>query len=117
MGVVREIPDLVNAEQGWTGKDAESPLERARRLLGREIEDEIRGGDEPCRVAGEDGLMEEILRDHRLPEALSGHEDRVLALGDEVERQDAFHAGAMDLLGPGPLKIGHGLEATDAGLF
>ena len=38
-------------------------------------------------------------------------------LVDKVERQDAFDTGAMDLLWPGPLKIGHRLEAADPRIF
>ena len=57
--------------------------------------------------------MDEILGEHRLAEALRGDEDDVLALGDKVEREDAVDGGAMDLLRPGPLEIGHGLEAAD----
>ena len=52
--------------------------------------------------------------EHRLAEALRGDEDDVLALGEEVEREDAIDGGAMELLGPVPLEIGQRFEAAEA---
>ena len=43
-------------------------------------------------MAGEDRLMDEILREHRLAEAVRGDEDHVLPLGEKVEGEDAFDA-------------------------
>jgi hypothetical protein len=55
--------------------------------------------------------------DHGLPQALGRQQNHVLALGHTLEGQDAFDAGAMDLFGPGPLKVGHRLKPADPGLF
>jgi hypothetical protein len=48
---------------------------------------------------------------------LGSQQNHVVALGHTLERQDAFDAGAMDLFGPRPLKVGHRLESANAGLF
>jgi hypothetical protein len=65
-------------------------------------------------VAGQDGLVDQILGEHRLAEAVRGDDDDVLALGEEVEGQDAFDRGPMDVRGPLPFEIGHGLVAPEA---
>ena len=39
--------------------------------------------------------MQEILREHRLAQALRSQEEDALALGDEVERQDALERGLL----------------------
>jgi len=65
-------------------------------------------------VALEDGLMRDILRDHRLAEALRRDEDDVAVLDEEVELDGGFDLGAIDVLGPVPIVVGDGLEAPDA---
>ena len=68
------------------------------------------------RVAGEDGFVHEILGEHRFAEAVRGDHDDVLALGQKVQRQDAFDRRPMDRLGPLPLPISHRLEAAQVGV-
>jgi hypothetical protein len=81
--------------------------------LAREVEDEIGRGEEAGRVAGEDRLVDEILGDHGLAEAVRGDDDPVLAVRENVEREDAVDGRAMDGLGPLPFPIGHRLEASE----
>jgi hypothetical protein len=97
--VVGEIAIVVNALYGRPGIRAKSPIERAPGFLPRQIENEIGGRDKAGGVPGEDRLMEEILGDHGLPQALGGQPNHILALGHTLKRQDAFDAGAMDLFG------------------
>ncbi len=42
------------------------------------------------------------------------HEDDVAGLGEEVEAKRGLHGGAVNALGPGPIELAHGHEATDA---
>jgi len=64
---------------------AEAVLEGAGGFLAREVEDQISSGEKARRVAGEDGLVDQILGEHRLAEPVRGDDDDVLALGEEVE--------------------------------
>ena len=61
--------------------------------------------------------MEKIFREHRFPQSLRRDKNRVLALGHEVERQDAFDRGPMDLFRPVPVPVRHRPEAAEAGVF
>ena len=66
-------------------------------------------------MAGESGLVGEVLGDHGLAEAVGAEQNEVAALLDEVEGQGALDDVALDLLGPVPVEVGDGLEAADAG--
>jgi len=89
-------------------------LERAGGVLAGEVEDEIGGGDQPGRVTGEDRLMDEILGEQRLTEAVGRDDDHVFALREKVEREDAFDRRPMELGRPGPFKIGQRFEAAES---
>jgi hypothetical protein len=93
----------------------EPPVEAAGGLLPVEIEQEIGGGGEERRVAVENGLVDGILRDHRLAQALRADEDEILDVAEEIEAEDALDQRPVDRLRPGPVEIGHGLEAAEAG--
>jgi hypothetical protein len=111
--VVAQVADLVDREETGSQVRAEPPLKRARRVLAGEVEDQIGGREQARRMAGEDRLMDEILGEHRFAEAVRCDDDDVFALGQEVEREDAFDRGAMDLRGPGPFEIGQRLVAAE----
>ena len=68
----------------------------------------------PGGMTGQDGLMDEVLRDHRLAEAMRRDDDDVFALRQKLEGEDAFDGRPMDRLRPVPFPIGHGLEAAEA---
>ena len=57
-------------EQAGSHVGAQPALEGARGVLAGEIEDQIGGGDEAGGVAGEDRLVDEVLRQHRLAQAV-----------------------------------------------
>lgn len=59
-------------------------------------------------MSGEDGLMGEVLGEHRLAEALGFDEDAVLAAAEEVEREDAFEQRAVERGWPVPIPVGEG---------
>lgn len=61
-------------------------------------------------------LMGKILGDHGLADAVGSDEHHVGRLGDELEGEELLDALAVDLLGPLPIEVGHGLEGADAGL-
>jgi len=62
----------------------------------------------------EDGLVGDVLGDHRFAEPLGGDEDAVAAGGEEVEVQRGFDGGALDARGPAPVEGLHGGEAAEA---
>ena len=92
--VIGEIADLVDREEAGAEIAAQAVLERAGGVLPGEIEDQIGGGEEARGVAGEDRLVDEILGDHRLAEAVRRDDDHVLALREEVEGEDALDGRA-----------------------
>ena len=65
---------------------------------------------EQDRVARQHGGMAEVLSNHRLAQAICTDKNQVSALGQKVQRQSALNDVAFDLLGPGPVEVGHGLE-------
>jgi len=62
----------------------------------------------------EDRLVDQILGEHRLAEAVRRHDDHVFPLRQKVEGQDALDGRAMDLGGPRPFEIRQRLEAPEA---
>jgi len=58
--------------------------------------------------------MADVLGDEGFAQAVGTEQDQVAAFADEVQRQGAFDRLAVDLLGPGPVEVGDGLEAPEA---
>ena len=112
VGVVGQIADFVDGEQVRPGIGAEATFERARRVPAVEIEHEIGRREKAGGVAGQDRLVDEVLREHRLAEPLRTDEDDILALGQEVEREDSLKPRAMELFGP--VLVRHRFETTEA---
>jgi hypothetical protein len=114
--VVGQIPDLVHDQQRNLGAvEAQAAVEGAGGVLGGEVKQELAGGDEADGVAGEHGLVADVLGDHGLAEALVGDEHDVTGRGEEVEAQRGLDGIAIDPLGPGPVEVSDGLEAAEAG--
>src|SRR5438128_1125871 len=112
--VVAEIADLVDDEESTRGVVVEPPAEPARRLLRAQIEEEFGGGLEEYVVAGEDGGVGDVLRDHRLAEALGRHEHDVARAREEVEPQRGLDRRAVDTLRPRPIEVAHRGESAKA---
>jgi len=92
---------------------AQAALERAGGLLGGEVEEHLRGGDEQHRVPREDGRVGDVLRDHGLPEPTLGDEHDVPLRVDEVSEHGRLDERAIDLGGPAPVEVDHGLELLE----
>ena len=92
----------------------EAAGEAARGLLAAEVEEELGGGGEEDVMPGEDGLVGDVLGDHRLAEALRGDEDEVAGRGEEVEAERGLDGGAVDAVRPGPVEGVHRGEAAEA---
>ena len=60
VGVVGEVPDLVNGQNLRPGIGAQSALQRARGVLAVQIEQEVRRGDEARRVARQHRLVQQV---------------------------------------------------------
>ena len=97
VGVVGQVADLINRQDLRTRVGAQPPFERARGVLPVQIEQQVRGRDEERGVAGEDRLVQQVLGQHRLAEPLRGDEDDILALRDEVEREDPVDGGPVQI--------------------
>lgn len=70
-------------------------------LLAAEIEQQPGGGGEQDVMVGKHGLVGDVLRDHRLAEALGGNKHAVAAGGEEGEME---RGGAIDPRGPRPVE-------------
>ena len=68
-------------------------------------------------MPGQDRLIDEILGKQGFPEPVRRDKDDVLAFRQEVEREDAFDRGPMDLFGPVPLEVGQQLELAETASF
>ena len=58
--------------------------------------------------------MEQVLRDHRLADAVWADEDDVGGLLEEVQGEQFFEELAIDLFGPGVIEVGDGFELEEA---
>ena len=72
------------------------------------------GGAEQHGVAGQHGGVADVLGDHGFAQTVAAHQNEIAGFAEKVERQSAFDDIAFDLGGPGPIEVGHGLEAFDA---
>ena len=95
VGIVGEVANLVDGEEGGPRAVAEAPLKGAGGLLAIEIEQQVRGRDEARAVAGQDDLMDDVLGEHRFAEALGADQEDILGAGKEVEGEDAVEGGAV----------------------
>ncbi len=114
MGVVGEVADLVDAQELWLGVVGETAPPQFWGIDLQVVED-LGGGAEEDGEAVEDGLVGDVLGDHGLAQSVGAEQDEVVALADEIEGERALEGFAVDALGPVPVEIGHGLEATQAG--
>ncbi len=109
-----EKADLVDDEQADLRGVAKTAIEGARRLLCGEVEQELRGRQEEHAVSREDGLVRDVLGDHGLAEPLRRDEHDVASRLEEVEAHDGLDERSLDLRGPVPVEVGHGLESLEA---
>jgi hypothetical protein len=84
-------------------------------VLSTEVEEQLSGSGEEHAVSGEDGLVGDVLSEHGFAEALSGDEDEIAALLEELEAESGFDGGAIDGGGPVPVEVGHRFEGADSG--
>jgi hypothetical protein len=82
--------------------------------LPSEIQQKLGRRDEEDAVTGKNGLVRDVLGDHRLSEALGGDEDDVSRGLEEVQAKRRLDERALDLLGPIPVEVGHGFESAEA---
>ena len=94
---------------------AQPAFEGACGLLSVEVEEQVGGGGEECGVSGEDGLMGDVLGQHRLSEAVRTDEDDIVAAVEEVEGEDALEGGSVQCGGPIPVPVGEWLESSESG--
>ena len=113
--IVGEVANLVDGEQGGAGVVAEPAFEGAGGLLAIEIEQQVRRGDKARAVAGQDDLMDDVLGEHRLAEALGTDQEDVLGAVEEVEGEDPFERGPVERGRPVPVPVGDRCEATETG--
>ena len=93
VGIVGEVANLIDGEQGGARVVAEAAFEGAGGLLAIEIEQQVRGGDEARAVAGQDDLMDDVLGEHGLAKALGVDQEDVLGAVEEVEGQGPGRQG------------------------
>jgi hypothetical protein len=112
-GVVGEIAHLVDDQEGRLAIVLETAGQAACRVLRAEVEQELRRGREQDVMAGQHGLIGDVLGDHRFPQPLSGDQNQIVTLDQEVQAQGGVDGGAIEVSGPGPVERTHGGEAPD----
>src|SRR5690349_856018 len=83
--VVREITELVDDQQSNRGVVSESAIKAASRFLAAEIEEKLARRREHYGAPCQDGLVGDVLRDHRFAEAMRRDEDDVAIIPEEIE--------------------------------
>ena len=114
--VVVEVPHLVDREKLRSGEATQPPGKGGVGVLSGEFVEHVRGGGEPRGEAAEDAMVEEVLHQHGLPDAVRSDEDDVGGVLDEGEREELLDEGAVDALGPVEVEVGEGFEGADAGV-
>lgn len=65
-------------------------------------------------MAGEDGLLRDVLRDHRLAEPVGRDEHDVARTVEKGQAKRGLDLVAVDLLGPGSIEVDHRLESANS---
>ena len=112
--VVGQIAQLVEHQESALAVGVQAAGKAAGGLLAAEIEQQLGGGGEQDVMAGEHGLVGDVLGDHGFAEALGGDEHAVAAGGEEVEVERGLDGGPVDPRGPRPVKGVHGGDAAEA---
>jgi len=115
VGVVGQISNFVDCQKLRTRVGAQPAFQRTRGLLPVQIKQQVGGSDEERGVAGEDRLVQQVLAQHGFAESLRGDQNDILALRDEVEREDPVDGRPMQLLWPIPFEVREGFEAAESG--
>src|SRR5262249_43048086 len=114
VGVIGQISDLIDAKKlraGIVRATAASGL----RGIGLEGGEQVGGWGKKNRVTRQDGLMGDVPGNHGLAETVGPDEDQIAAFADKVEGEGALDHVPLDLCGPVPIEIGHGLESAQLG--
>ena len=85
-------------------------------VLSGELVEHVRGHGEAGGEAVEHGVMEEVLHEYRLADAVGSDEDAVGGVVDEGEGEELFDEGWVDAFGPVEVEVGDGFEGSDAGV-
>ena len=112
--VVGEVSDLVDSQKLRAGEATQPPGKGGVGVLGGELVEHVRGGGESGGEAVEHAMVEEVLHEHGLADAVRSDEDDVGGVVDEGQREELLDEGAVDAFGPGPVEVGDGLEGADA---
>src|SRR6266498_5431912 len=113
--IAGQVAELVEDQERWSGVPLEPALEGGKRFLLEEIGE--RGGQrgEADGLAGEQGGVAEVLREHGLAHAGLAAQEHVLATADEVEGGEAFDELAVDLARVCPVEAVERLEGAEVG--
>ena len=82
--------------------------------LAVQLFEQRRSGAKQHGMPGEHGGVADVLSDHGFAQTVAAHQNQVQSRAHKIERQSALDHLAFDLGGPGPIEVGHGLEAFDA---
>src|SRR5579872_2038429 len=74
----------------------------------------VGGGGEARGVAAQHRLMQQVLGDHALAEAVGTDDHEVGGLLEEAEGEELIEERAIELFGPLVVEVGHGLEGAEA---
>lgn len=80
-----QIANLVDDEQALLRVMPKASIERSRGVLRREVEQELRGGNDEDGVPCQNRFAGDVLGDHRFAKPLWSNEDDVACFGEEFE--------------------------------
>src|SRR5215470_17611671 len=113
---VGEVADLIDDEEARTYVAAQAPAQCGIAVERGEIAEHVTGGGEQHGMAGGDGLVGDVLGDHRLAEPVGRDQDDVAWFLEELERHERLDRPTIALPGPSPIEVAQGLEGSDMGL-
>jgi len=111
--VVVEISDLVDGEDLRLCEASQASGEGGVGVLGGELVEHVAGHGETRGIAVNDGVVDEILGDHGLADAVGSEKDDVDGVVDKGEREELVDEFSVDALGPLPVEVGDGFEGAD----
>ena len=92
---IGQVADFVDRKECWAGIVIETTAQRGVAVKRSKIAKQTACGGEQCGVTGEQGLMDDVLNDHCLADAVRADHHAVAGVFQEVERHQRLDGGAV----------------------
>ena len=110
---IREVPDLVNCQQGGPCVMTQSGSQRRITVQAGKFTEQLAGGGEHDGVPLQYRLVRNVLGDGGLANTGGAYQDGVAGVLHELQRHQVAHGPLVNLLGPTPVVVSQRLEASD----